>query len=70
MQLEIWDLDKDLRFEHNIRWVFCSSLLSILSEKEFIAVFANVEDILLANTVCFIYCDRFLLLTILYIGFR
>ena len=31
--------------------VFYSSLLSILSEKEITVVFANIEDILLVNSV-------------------
>ena len=47
--------------------VFYSSLLSILSEKEITVVFANIEDILLANTVRSIRYTRFLPLTILYV---
>ena len=34
-----------------ISQVFYSSMLSILSEKEITVVFANIQDILLANTV-------------------
>lgn len=32
--------------------VFYSSMLEVLSQKEITVVFANIEDILLTNTVC------------------